>query len=207
MCVKAKWMLKVKRGFDLSGIYTKERAESGKIPARFPSKPSIVGFTSRRRTWGTESCKNLIRTCFEHCSARSVSWVVKKASLQSEEERNGHGANVEKSKSSFLPEKSERRISRGYCRALRPWGSLSTRILGKWPKLRTRTYSRRRSLRQKGIYWKIERWDLVIIALESMPRMKTSSTRLSRGPRRWFISKGDDPRNSVGADKNWRDIR
>ena len=119
MCVKAKCMLKVKRGFDLSGIYTKERAESGKIPARFPSKPSIVGFTSRRRTWGTESRKNLIRTCFEHCSARSVSWVVKKASLQSEEERNGHGANVEKSKSSFLPEKSERRILRGYCKALR----------------------------------------------------------------------------------------
>ena len=112
-------MLKVKRRFDLSDIYTKKRAESGKVPAKFLAKPSTVGFTSRRRTWGTESRKNLIRTCFEHCSARSVSWVVKKASLQSEEERNGHGANVEKSKSSFLPEKSGRRILRGYCKALR----------------------------------------------------------------------------------------
>ena len=145
--------------------------------------------------------------CLECCSARSVSWAVKKASLQAKEGRNGHGANEETSRPFFLPEELKRRISRGYCRALRPWGSLSTRILGKRPKLRTRTYLRRRSLRQKGLYWKIERWDLVIIALESMPRMKTSSTRLSRGPRRWFISKGDDPRNSVGADKHWRDIR
>ena len=54
---------------------------------------------------------------------------------------------------------------------------------------------------------KIERWDLVIIALESMARMKTSSARLSQGPRRWFISKDDDPENSVGVDKHLRDIR
>ena len=82
MCVKAKYMLKVKRGFDLSSIYTKERAESGKIPAQFLTKPSIVGFASRCKMWGTESRKNLMRTCLEHCSTRSVSWVVKKASLQ-----------------------------------------------------------------------------------------------------------------------------
>ena len=54
---------------------------------------------------------------------------------------------------------------------------------------------------------KIERWDLVIIALESMARMKTSSARLSQGPRRWFISKDDNLENSVGVDKHLRDIR
>ena len=54
---------------------------------------------------------------------------------------------------------------------------------------------------------KIERWDLVIIALESMAMMKTSSARLSQGPRRWFISKDDNLENSVGVDKHLRDIR
>ena len=73
-------MLKVKRRFDLSGIYTKERAESGKIPTQFLAKPPIVGFASRRRTWGTENRKNLMRTRLECRSARSVSWVVKEAS-------------------------------------------------------------------------------------------------------------------------------
>ena len=147
MCVKAKWMLKVKRWFDLSGIYTEERVKSGKIPARFPAKPSTIGFASRHRTWGTKSCKNLMRTCLERCNARGMSWAVKKASLQVEEGSNGHRANEETSKSSFLPEEPERRISRGYCRALGPWGSLSARILGLWPKPRTKTSPKRRSLR------------------------------------------------------------
>ena len=52
-----------------------------------------------------------------------------------------------------------------------------------------------------------KRWDLVIIDPESVPRMKTSSARLGRGPRRWFDSKDDNPRNSIGADKHCRDIR
>ena len=52
-----------------------------------------------------------------------------------------------------------------------------------------------------------KRWDLVIIAQKSMPRMKESSARQSRGPKRWFISKSDDPRNSVGVDKHCRGIR
>ena len=29
----------------------------------------------------------------------------------------------------------------------------------------------------------------------------------SRGPKRWFIDKSVDPRNSVGVDKHCRDIR
>ena len=52
-----------------------------------------------------------------------------------------------------------------------------------------------------------KRWDLIIIAQESVPRMKESSARQSRGPKRWFINKSDDPENSVGADKHCRDIR
>ena len=51
-----------------------------------------------------------------------------------------------------------------------------------------------------------KRWGLVIIAPESVPRMKTSSTKLGRGPGRWFDSKDDNPGNSVGADKHCRDI-
>ena len=50
-------------------------------------------------------------------------------------------------------------------------------------------------------------WGLIVIALESVPRMKTSSARLGRGPRRWFDSKDDNPRNSIEADKHCRDIR
>ena len=144
-------MLKVKRRFDLSGIYTKERAESRKIPTRFPAKPLTVGFASCHRMWRIESRKNLMRTCLECCSVRSMSWAIKKVSLQAEERRNGHRANIETSRSSFLSEELERRISRGYCRALGPRGSLSTRILGAWPKPRTMICPRRRSLCQKRL--------------------------------------------------------
>ena len=45
------------------------------------------------------------------------------------------------------------------------------------------------------------------MAQESVPRMKASSARQNRSPKRWFISKSDDPENSVGADKYCRDIR
>ena len=73
-------MLKVKRQFDLSDIYTKKRAESGKVLAKVLAKPSTVGFASRHRTWGTKSHKKLMRTCLECCNARIMSWAVKKAS-------------------------------------------------------------------------------------------------------------------------------
>ena len=66
---------------DLKGIYTKERAESGKIPARFPTKPSTIGFASRRRTWGIGSRKNLMKRRLKCHSAKSMSCAVKKASL------------------------------------------------------------------------------------------------------------------------------
>ena len=49
-------------------------------------------------------------------------------------------------KSSFLPEESERRISRGYCRDIGPKGPLSICILGLWHKPRTRSRLRRKNL-------------------------------------------------------------
>ena len=52
-----------------------------------------------------------------------------------------------------------------------------------------------------------KRWGLVIIAPESVPRMKTSSAKLGQGPGRWFDSKDDNLGNSVGVDKHCRDIR
>ena len=52
-----------------------------------------------------------------------------------------------------------------------------------------------------------KRWGLIIIALESVPRMKMSLARLGRGLRRWFDNKDDNPKNSVGANKHCRDIR
>ena len=48
-----------------------------------------------------------------------------------------------------------------------------------------------------------KRWGLIVIAPKSVhPRH-----RLGRGPGRWFDSKDDNPRHSVGSDKHCRDIR
>ena len=99
----------------MSCIYIKEKATSGKIPAHVPAESSTVGFASCRRTWGTGSRKNLMKACLVCRSVRSVSWAVKKASTQAEDMRDGHGLAKMTSKSSFLPEELERRISRGYC--------------------------------------------------------------------------------------------
>lgn len=93
------------------------------------------------------------------------------------------------------------------CRALGPRSSLSTCILGLWPKSRTMICPRRRSLRQKRLCWWTKRLALVIMAQESGLRMNKSSARQSRGLKRWSINKGDDPRNLVRADKHCRDIR
>ena len=65
----------------LSGIYIKEKAPSGKIPAHVPAKSSTVRSASRRRTWGIGSRKNLMKA---HLGC--VSWAVKKAPAQSKGE-------------------------------------------------------------------------------------------------------------------------
>ena len=47
---------------------------------------------------------------------------------------DGHGLAKVTSKSSFLPDEPERRISKGYCRGIGPRSSLSMYILGLRPK-------------------------------------------------------------------------
>ena len=136
---------------DLSDIYIKEKVRSGKIPARYPTKTSVVGSASRCRTWGTGNRKNLIKARLECQSTRSVPWAVKKASSQAEVGCKEHKATTVTSKSSFLLEEPERRISRGYCRDVGPRSSLSVYILGPWPKLRTRGYPKRINLCQKRL--------------------------------------------------------
>ena len=61
-----------------------------------------------------------MKACLVCRSVRSVSWAVKQASTQSEVMYDEHGVTIVTSKSSFLLEELERRISRGYCRADRP---------------------------------------------------------------------------------------
>ena len=69
---------------------------------------------------------------------RNVPWAVKKASLLAEERAKEHRATTVTSKSSFLPEDPERRISRGYCRGLGPRGPSFGYMMGLKPKLRTK---------------------------------------------------------------------
>jgi len=127
----------------LRGIYIKEGVRSGKIHAQYPTKTLAVGFASRRRTWGTRSRKNLMKARLECQSTRSVPWAVKKASSLAEVGCREQRATTVTSKSSFLPEEPERRISRGYCRGIGPRSSLFMYIMGLRPKPRTGRRPRR----------------------------------------------------------------
>ena len=111
---------KVRGEVDLRGIYIKEEARSGKIPARYPTKTSTIRFASCRRTWGIGSCKNLMKAHLEYQSIRSVPWVVKKASSLVEVGYREHKATTVTSRSSFLPEEPERRILKDYYRGIGP---------------------------------------------------------------------------------------
>ena len=53
----------------------------------------------------------------------------------------------------------------------------------------------------------MKRLVLAIVAREGELRMNVSLARQSRGSKRWPIDKGNVPGNSVGADKNCKDIR
>ena len=99
---------------------SKKIVTSGKTPARVLAKSLTVGFASRHRMWGTGSCKNLMKMRLICRSVKSVSWATKKASAQVELMHDEHGVTIVTSKSSFLFEKLERRISMGYCRGNRP---------------------------------------------------------------------------------------
>ena len=121
----------------MRGIYIKGEARSGKIPARYPTKVSVVGCASCHRTWGTRGHKNLMRARLECRSTRNVPRADKKTSLLAEEGGKGHRTTVVTLKSSFLPEDTERRISRGYCWGLGLRGPSFWYIIGLKPKLRT----------------------------------------------------------------------
>ena len=54
---------------------------SGKTPARALAKSLAMGSTSRCRTWGTGSRKNLMKAHLECQSIRSVPWAIKKMSF------------------------------------------------------------------------------------------------------------------------------
>ena len=121
---------------DLRGIYIKKEVGSGKIPARYPIKTSVVRLASRCRTWGTGSRKNLMKAHLECQSIRSMPWAVKKASSLAKVGCREHRATTVTSKSSFLLEELERKISRGYCRSIGPWSPLFRYIMDLRPKLR-----------------------------------------------------------------------
>ena len=78
--------------------------------------------------------------------------VVKKAFVQAKVMCDRHAQAKVTSKSSFLAEEPQRRISKGYCRDIRPRSSLFVCILGLWPDLRMRVCSRKRYLRQKRLH-------------------------------------------------------
>ena len=111
---------KVRRMIKSDSIYIKKIVISGKVLAWILAYSSAVGSPSRRRMWGTWSRKNLMKTRLVCQSVRSVPWVVKKTSVQSGMMYDEHGVIIVKLRSSSLPEESERRISRGYCRGDRP---------------------------------------------------------------------------------------
>ena len=145
-------MLKVKREFDLRGIYIKEEAKSGKTPAWCPIKTSAVRSTSYRRTWGTGSRKNLLKAHLECQNAGSVSWAVKKASSWAEVECKEHKATTVTSKSFFLPEEPERRILMSYCRGIGPRSPFFMWVLGLRPKPRTGDLPRKVKRYQRNPY-------------------------------------------------------
>ena len=124
---------KVRRIIDLGNIYIKKIGISRKIPIRVLAKSSVVGSVSLRRTWGTGSRKNLMKARLQCRSIRSMSWPVKKASSQSGVVYGVHSVSIVTSKSSFLLEEPERRISKGYCRDIRPRSPLSMYTLGLRP--------------------------------------------------------------------------
>ena len=137
MNVRVRWEI------DLSGIYIKEKATSGKIPTHVSAESSTVGSISHRRMWETGSRKNLMKACLVCRSVRSVSWTIKKTSTQAEVIYDEHILAKVTSKSSFLLEEPERRISRGNCRGIGPRRLFSMYILGLRPKPRTRGCPRR----------------------------------------------------------------
>ena len=135
----------------MNGIYIKDKATSKIIPTPVPAESSTLGSPTCCRTWGTGSRKNLMKVCLVCWSARSMPWAVTKVSSQAKVRCNGYRAITVTSKSSFLPEDLERRISRGYCKGIGPRSLLSMCMLGLRPKSRTRGRLRRSKHYQESL--------------------------------------------------------
>jgi len=101
-------------------VFVLEGKESRKIPAQVPMRSLAIGSLSCRRTWGTQSRRNLIQTRPVCRNARSVCWAVGKASTHTEVTYGKKRIVMVISKSSFFLRSQKRRISRGYCRDGRP---------------------------------------------------------------------------------------
>ena len=130
---------KVRKPIDWGNIYINGIAVSRKFPSPFSTRALASGFASPCRTWGTRSHRNLMKVRLECLNARNVSWVVKKASSWVKVRCDELKAITVISRSSFLPEKPKRRISRGYCRDIGPRSPLPMYVLGLKLKLRTET--------------------------------------------------------------------
>ena len=104
----------------LSNICIRERETSGKIPAQVLIKSPAVGSASHHRMWRTWSYKNLMKAHLGCRSVKSVRWAIKKVLAQTKMMYDESKVIVVISRSSFLPEEQERRISKGYCRYDRP---------------------------------------------------------------------------------------
>ena len=116
------WYLWVQKWNEWSAqvIFVSEKETSGRIPTQAPIKSPAIGFISHRRMGGTWSRRNLMNARLGCQSIKSVRWVVKKVLMQTEMMYDKSRVIVVISKSSFLPEEQERRISKGYCRYDRP---------------------------------------------------------------------------------------
>ena len=121
----------------------KRGPQSWKVLAQVPTEFSTIRFASRHRTLGTRSHRNLLQAHLECQNARSMPWVVKKASSLAKVGCGEHWATIVTLKSSFHAEESERRILKGYCRGIGPRSPLFMYVLGLRPKLRTRDCPRR----------------------------------------------------------------
>ena len=104
---------------DSDNIYIKNKVTSRKIPARVPTKSPAIGSASRRKTWGTWSCKNLMKVRLRCPNVKSVHWATKKAFAQTNVMYGKSRVVVAISKSSFLQEEQKKGISRGYYRDVR----------------------------------------------------------------------------------------
>ena len=116
-----------------------------------------------------------------------------------------YGVTVVTSKSYFLPEEPERRISKGYCRGVRP-SNIYMYLCIYWAGGPIRGYKivREGVNITKGVCVKVKRLVLTIRVHKGCPRRNTFSASQSRGPKGWSTIQGSVPRDSIDTDKHHR---